>query len=370
MVNEIEDRWFRALTERAAMRTIRRQQGPSDLVDFYSNDYLGMATNDSFQQELAHFAMRYPDMLTGPRASRVLRGHHQRVAEVEEFIASQHGVQRALLVGSGYKANLALCSCLLARGDTVIVDEFVHRSIHDACSLGKATKWKFKHQDLDDLESKLKRALGHVVVIVESLYSMDGDLALLPEILSLCRRFGAQLLVDEAHAIGVFGLGRVRQLGLQQDVMATVVTYGKALGFYGAAILGSNTLCDYLINFSSPLIYSTAVPVFQAQGIQQAYLQLEQQPRLLQRLQEKLVYFAAQGVDTPSAAESPIKNIRFANCNALLDATEAIRQEGIDVYPIFPPTVKAGSERLRICIHNYNTSTEIDLLCKQIKRWQ
>ncbi len=362
--------WTKELDGRAATATLRQQQGTRNKVDFCSNDYLGLARNHAFQARLLAVAQQEPAALTGASGSRIIRGHADAVAEVEQHIAYTHGNASALLVGSGYLANLALFSCLLKRGDSILLDEKIHRSVHDGCKLSMATKWKFRHNDLTHLESCLRKAKGRVLVAVESLYSMDGDFAPLEDIITLANRYGAAVIVDEAHAAGVFGWGLVHQTGLQEQVLATVVTYGKAFGLAGAAILGSKLLTDYLLNFSAPLIYTTGLPIYHATAIRTAYGFLADNPSLALSLQNLLARFAQQGMKTTSAAASPIQSVRFSDSTCLLAATAVMQQDGLDVYPIFSPTVAVGGERLRICMHTFNTPSEIDLLGKYIRAWQ
>lgn len=215
----------------------RLQLREPSAIDFLSNDYLGLGRNCAFQQCLLNAIEDNPTLLSGSTGSRLISGNTKEVEEVEDYIATAHGVEGALLFNSGYQANLALLGNLPTTRDTVIVDELIHRSVHDGCLMSRVRKWKFRHNDLEDLERLLRRATGDVYIAVESLYSMDGDLAPLVELAELAQRYSAYLIVDEAHAIGVYGLGRIHSLGLQSSVWATLVTYGKAMGVHGSAVL-------------------------------------------------------------------------------------------------------------------------------------
>jgi len=239
-----------ALKQRSADGTLRVLAKRNDGIDFYSNDYLGLARNKDLQNMLLNNVSEIPQMLSGSTGSRLISGNTKCVIETEEFLANEHQCESALLFHSGYNANLALISTLPTRHDTLIVDEQVHRSVHDACKISLAKKLKFKHSNPVHLAEILKKQTGTCYVITESLFSMDGDLAPLAEIVQITEKFGAGLIVDEAHAFGVFGYGLVHKLNLQQYVLATIVTYGKALGTHGAAVLTTEIIKSYLTNFA------------------------------------------------------------------------------------------------------------------------
>ncbi|TDS17213.1 aminotransferase class I/II-fold pyridoxal phosphate-dependent enzyme [Sphingobacterium paludis] len=369
-MRKISERWRIRLAQRTAAGTFRQQRQTEDGVDFYSNDYLGLAKSTAFQEKLLQVARQTPSVLTGTSASRVLYGHDQAVATVEKFIAAHHGVARSLLLDSGYHANLALLSAIAQRGDTILIDELVHRSVHDACRLSFAITWKFRHQDLDHLERLLSKASGNTIVAIESLYSMDGDFAAIPKIWALCQRYGAELVVDEAHAVGLFPRGLVHEYGLEEKVLATIVTYGKAFGLNGAAILGSTLLCDYLVNYSSPLLYTTGISPFKALSIHEAYLYMEEHPELRERLRDNIAYYVSLLPMDCAVPQSPIQPVYFPKMHRLQAAVDGMQRCGLTVYPIFSPTVAKGKERLRICIHAFNTRKEIEKLCQEINTWK
>lgn len=367
-MNRLALRWHDALLKRKETGHLRQLRPPRQGVDFYSNDYLGLSADTGFQQSIFDEIARNTAHLTGSTGSRLISGNSGLCVQAEEFIAAAHQVESALLFPSGYKANLALFSCIAGRSDTIIIDELIHRSIHDGCLMSSATKWKFRHNDMDHLESLLKKARGNVVVAVESLYSMDGDFAPLAELTALVRKYHAAIVVDEAHAIGVFGKGLVHRSGLQHEILATVVTYGKAMGVQGAAILGTSLLKAYLINFASPFIYSTAMPGVQVVGVTAAYHYLEKQPQLAGTLQERILHFRNYRLSGRSRDGSPIQSVRFRNARQLQEAVNALSQNNILAYPLFPPTVR--SERLRISLHAFNENHEIDHLCRIIQRYE
>ncbi len=358
---------LRARKQKGLLRLLR----PSITgIDFCSNDYLGFARNPLLSDRLTALVKSEPNSVLGAKGSRLISGDMPAILKAEEFIAEKHGVQNAMLMPSGYLANQALFSSLPKRGDTILIDERVHRSVYDGCRLSQATRWKFRHNDLQHLQELLRRCHGQVWIGVESLYSMDGDFAPLAPLVALAEKYDAALIVDEAHAIGAFGLGLVNQQKLQQKVFASVVTYGKAMGCWGAAILGSRTLIDYLVNYAAPLIYSTGIPAFHALAIQEIYGFLDQCGATAAReLQEVVSNFNALGIPSQAALQSPIKPIRFKNNITLQAAAKALKENQIAGYAIKSPTVALGMERIRISLHSFNCPAEIALLGSILKEY-
>ncbi|THV58573.1 aminotransferase class I/II-fold pyridoxal phosphate-dependent enzyme [Chryseobacterium candidae] len=357
------------LDKRKEKGTLRRLQIPSDGVDFYSNDYLGFAKSKELQYLLLQKIMDTPQMLSGSTGSRLISGNSDIAVSVEKDIAQKHHFESALLFPSGYNANLALFSTLPSRHDVVIVDEQIHRSVHDGCKLSNAKKLKFKHNDTEDLENILKRQEGHCYIAIESLYSMEGDFAPIQKIAVLADMYKASLIVDEAHAFGVFGYGLIEKYQLQNHVSAAVVTYGKALGAHGAAILCSETVKSYLINFASPFIYTTSAQDFQWMSIKTGYEFLDQHHELSVKLQDNIKIFRSQNLQSPSAEKSPVQAIVIADNQRLKILQQTLSEEGFLTYAIYSPTVKEGSERLRICLHSFNTEEEIMKLTGIIKEF-
>ncbi|MVZ66640.1 aminotransferase class I/II-fold pyridoxal phosphate-dependent enzyme [Sphingobacterium sp. DK4209] len=358
LVNRIED---------STVRTLKMQR---DCVDFSSNDYLGLARNPLFQGDLMSIVLKYPSALKGATGSRLISGNTRTQEEVETFLAQRYGVESALLMSSGYIANLSLVSSLALRGDTILVDELIHRSVHDGCQMSAATKWKFRHQDLNHLESLLKKARGQIWVLVESIYSMDGDYAPLADLIDLTEAYGANLIVDEAHAVGVYGNGLVYEQGLMSRVFATVITFGKAMGFHGAAVLASQELNDYLVNFASPIIYSTGNSDLMALSIQAAYQFIDKNPTLREQLQQRIMYFNSHLKRTDrKVLFSAIQPVIIPELNKLKSTAEELERAGLSVYPVMPPTVPVNTGRLRICLHTHNSFDEIDRLTTIIKEY-
>ncbi|KMQ61610.1 8-amino-7-oxononanoate synthase [Chryseobacterium angstadtii] len=348
-----------ALVKREEDGILRTLKPQSKGVDFYSNDYLGLAGNKELQLELLLQIQENPELLSGSSGSRLISGNSSKVTEVENYIAEQHQYSAALLFSSGYNANLALFSALPDRHDVIIVDEQIHRSVHDACRMSHAKKLKFRHNDLEDLECILQKQTGHCYIAIESLYSMDGDLAPIQEIAALAKKYNAALVVDEAHAFGVFGYGLIEKYQLHHDVFAAVMTYGKALGAHGASILCNETVKAYLVNFASPFIYTTAAQDFLWAAIQTGYEFLKKNPQLLEKLHRNINIFRNQNIQTPSSGLSPIQAVLIPDNQQLRNLQRALSDKNFLTYAVYSPTVKAGTERLRICLHSFNTEKEI-----------
>jgi len=358
-----------ALEKRKDEGTLRTLQPKSEGIDFYSNDYLGLARNSELQNLLLKLIIKNPQLLSGSTGSRLISGNSSTVIQTENFIAKEHNYSSALLFSSGYNANLALFSTLPTRHDTIIVDEKIHRSVHDACKMSHAKKLKFKHNDVEDLEQVLKKQNGNCYVAIESLYSMDGDVAPIQEIIQIVEKYKASLIVDEAHTFGVFGYGLVEKYQLQSRVLATVITYGKALGAHGAAILCDDIIKSYLINFASPFIYTTSAQDVQWMSIKTGYEFLKENEKLSLKLQENIKIFRRQNLKTPSSEKSPIQALVIPDNQKLKTVQQNLSDNGFLTYAVYSPTVKEGTERLRICLHSFNTEEEIIQLTKIIKEF-
>ena len=354
-----------ALEERMRADALRNLRHESGLIDFCSNDYLGMAADEGFRQQLQQELLNL-DLPLGSTGSRLLSGAHPELDRCESQLAAWYDAETALLFNSGYDANLGLFSCIAQRGDTLLYDQYIHASIRDAVRLSHATAHRFRHNDLEDLEQRLRRSAGRVFVSVESVYSMDGDLAPLQELSTLCQHYEAHLLVDEAHGFGVFGpqgCGRVQELGLQQQVLARLHTFGKALGLHGAALLGSSLLKEYLINFSRPLIYTTAMPAGHAYAIARAHGYLRTLEDRRSRLQSLIGHFRRMQLHVPRMeSQSPIQPLLIPGNSRARALAEHLRSCGLDVRAILPPTVAAGSERLRVVLHSFNSTGQLEEL--------
>lgn len=359
------------LAQRQSAGNYRELKPESELVDFCSNDYLGFARSvvlkDSIDAELA----RYTAVKNGSTGSRLLAGNSRYAEELEAAMASWHGFEAGLIYNSGYDANLGLLSSLPQRGDTIIIDELAHASIIDGARLSYANRYSFRHNNVNSLEEKLKHAKGTVYIVVESVYSMDGDTAPLKAIAAIAQAHGAHLIVDEAHATGVFGRGLVEELNLQVQVFAKVITFGKALGCHGAMVLGSSLLRNYLINFSRSFIYTTAAPFHQLAAIKMAYWLLQASGTQQELLHRNIRFFKAHFInqDNLIQSDSAIQCLLLKS-NARAKALAGLLQaNGFDVRPILSPTVAAGSERVRICLHSFNTEAELEQLLLLINQF-
>lgn len=351
-----------ARKEENAFRSLRVND---HLIDFCSNDYLGLAQRPS--QEVGALPR---SAAWGATGSRLISGQTKVVASLEDYLADFHRGEAALIYTSGYTANLGLLSCLTTRHDTIIYDQLIHASLREGIQLARAKSFNFKHNDLEDLSEKLDRATGRKLVVVESIYSMDGDAAPLTEMVDICQAAGAEMLVDEAHATGVCGVagqGLVCALNLQDQVWARVHTFGKAIGAHGAAVVGSSLLRDYLVNFSRSFIYTTALPDPLLARIRWAYREMEQgvHSRLLQ---QRVAQFK-RALDPAIAkhfipSDSPIQCVVVPGNEAAKEMANTMQAAGFDIRAILSPTVPKGQERLRICLHSFNTEDQIYKLTK------
>jgi 8-amino-7-oxononanoate synthase len=335
------------------------------LVDFSSNDYLGFSKNPELKILKDSFLKEYQIQQQGSTGSRLITGNSQIHIGCEKQIANFHNGEKALLFNSGYDANVGVLSSVLQRGDIVLYDELCHASIIDGIRLSFATAFKFKHNDVSHLLELLEKnkTAEYIYVVTESVFSMDGDCALLKEISAICKNQNAYLIVDEAHAIGVYGeqsRGLCNELNIEQDCFARIYTYGKAMGVHGAAVVGSSDLYDYLVNFARSLIYTTALPASSVSLIMASY-NLLQNTNQTKALKENISLFN----DLTLKLQNKINSTSAIHCFVIegnenaINASKQLINKGFDVRAIKSPTVKAGAERLRICLHATNTTQEL-----------
>ena len=366
------------LENRTAKNTLRQLSIPEGLTDFSSNDYLGFSTQESISQHAEQILKAY-DYRNGASGSRLLNGNHAIHQSLEDDLSGYYGTAKALLFNSGYDANLGFFSSVPQRGDVVLYDELVHASIRDGIKLGNANAFKFDHNNLASLETQLSHCRGKYpeatyYVVTESVFSMDGDSPNLVELVAFCKKHALYLIVDEAHAVGVFGKGVVSQCGLEQQVFAILVTFGKAMGCHGAAILGSERLILYLINFSRSLIYTTAMSPHNVALVKASYLYLDGTDGkvAIHTLKQHIGHFRETIADLQLQAlflesHSSIQIALLKDNKAAKRLSEGLKLKGFDVRAILSPTVKEGNERLRICLHAFNTTEEITELLQTIK---
>lgn len=370
----VDEKLKAILHARAEDLTLRRLEQNGHLIDFASNDYLGLARSTELRAKTDEAYKKHMQFSHGATGSRLISGNHKLYEELERFIAEYHQAEAGLIFNSGYDANVGFFSAVPQPGDIVYADELVHASIRDGLKMTRAARSYFLHNDLADLESQMQKHNGNKFIAVESIYSMDGDFAPLLELVGLAEKYGANLVVDEAHATGIFGPkgeGRVVELGLQNRVYARVHTFGKALGGHGAIVLGSGVLREFLVNFARSFIYTTALPLYSLLWVQNAYDILskgwykELEMRfLINLLQENLK--GLSGTDM-STNKGPIQSLIVPGNGQVKRVSTALAEAGYYAKAILYPTVPRGKERIRICLHQFNTKEEVVGLCNTIK---
>ncbi|WP_298531493.1 pyridoxal phosphate-dependent aminotransferase family protein [uncultured Algibacter sp.] len=356
---------------RKANNALRQLRAKTDLVDFSSNDYLGFSKHKTIFKNSHQFLIKHNIIENGSTGSRLLSGNHRTYSIVEDMITNFHGSEAALIYNSGYDANIGFFSSVPLRGDIILYDEHIHASIRDGMGMNHAKSYKFKHNNLESLEQLLIRyselisePTQTVYVVTESVFSMDGDTPNLGKLSKLCTAYKALLIVDEAHTIGVFGehgIGLIQESNIK--TFARIITYGKAMGCHGAAILCNDSLKQYLINFSRSFIYTTALPPHSLATIHASYNELitSNSQKLLH---ENIKHFKTE------IKNNTLKSI-FIHSNSAIHCcvipgndhvksiSKTLQNSGFNVKPILSPTIPEGQERLRFCLHAYNTKKEI-----------
>ncbi|WP_333694124.1 aminotransferase class I/II-fold pyridoxal phosphate-dependent enzyme [Flavobacterium sp.] len=356
------------LQQREQNNALRILPSPPQNIDFSSNDYLGLAQNELLFHEVHQVLLTQQKKYNGATGSRLLTGNHALYTETETFLAQFHQAEAALIFNSGYDANIGFFSSVLQRNDVVLYDEFCHASIRDGIQMSRAKSYKFKHNDLKDLEKLLQKESASpgstVYVVTETVFSMDGDTPNLTEMSRLIQKHKAFFVVDEAHALGVFGQngeGLIQHLNLQDLVFARIVTFGKALGCHGAAILGSQALQSYLVNFARSFIYTTGLAPHAVASILIGYKFMQNAQNERDQLFKNILCFkenfpkSLQRIDSNSS----IQSIVFPGNSNVKAASRRLSENGFDVKPILYPTVPEGQERLRFCLHSFNTENQI-----------
>lgn len=371
------------LENRKQDNAFRNLNSSNGLIDFSSNDYLGFASSPQIFQSTTDILKETTGLKNGSTGSRLLTGNHELYRETEDFLSHFHHSDAAVVFNSGYDANLGFFASVPQREDIVFYDELIHASIRDAMSLGKAKSIKFKHNDLQDLLKRIKRISenreingGDIYIVTESVFSMDGDIPDLLMLAEIAEDKGYFLVVDEAHSTGVFGEkgeGLVQEIGITNKIFARIITFGKAMGGHGAAILGSKELREYLINFARSFIFTTALPPHSVAGILAAYHYLQSPAGQAERkkLLENILFFKKQIQQKNIHSSfvpgiSPIQSFLIQGNEEVKTLSGQLREGIYDVKPILSPTVPKGAERLRICLHSFNTREEIEGLLKLI----
>ncbi len=368
----LDDLLHAQLEKRSQAGLLRQLRTAEGKIDFCSNDYLGFARSTALHNRIQFESIH---LSVGSTGSRLLTGHSKLAENLEHSIAAFHDSPAALLFNSGYDANVGLFSSLNRVVKNVVYDELIHASVHDGMRLSKASCQSFKHNDPDHLDAILSSINAPALVAVESIYSMDGDACQLEAIAAVCELHKAFLIVDEAHAIGLYGeqgRGLVHQLQLQQKVTARLVTFGKALGCHGAAVLGSDVLRQYLINYARPLIYSTFTSPHALISVKCAYDMLSvfnfnnlKIRVIIDLLQQELKEIEGATLIPSTSAIHCLIVPGAARCRAV---AQQVWDAGFDVRPIVAPTVADGQERIRICLHEFNTPAEVKALVAALKQ--
>lgn len=342
---------LRRLEAQGRLRSLK----PACGIDLSSNDYLGLRSHPALRKAALAAIEAGIDM--GAGGSRLLRGHTEHHENLENFAAAHFGTEKALYFANGYQANLSIFTALPSRRDTIIFDSLIHASARDGIQASPAKHIRVAHNDLNAYEDALQSADGQKWIAVEAVYSMDGDLAPIKELSALAQKYDAVLIVDEAHATGVFGAnGKGLSEGQPADNLITLHTCGKALGVAGGLVCGPAWAIDALVNTARPFIYSTAPPPLQAVLVQKALEIVRDEPGRREKL-FALVKLANEILPVTDSPSQIIPIILGDDKNAL-EAALALQSEGFDIRAIRPPTVPEGTSRLRVSL-NVNLDEKI-----------
>jgi 8-amino-7-oxononanoate synthase len=371
---------LRRIKEAGLYRSLRRvegDQGPTLLLDgrevinFSSNNYLGLANHPALCEAAKEAIDRYG---CGSAASRLISGNMALHEELESKIAELKGTEAALVFNSGFQANTGILATLVGEGDVILSDSLNHASIIDGCRLSRARISVYGHCDMNQLEGRLQEAAdGRKLIVTESLFSMDGDEAPLMDIVSLAEKHGAMVMVDEAHATGVYepnGAGLAAKLGLGDRVLIQMGTMGKALGGFGAYVAGSRALRELLINRCRSFIFTTALPpAVMAMGIAAIDL-VKREPERRQALRsncEQLKTGLTKLGYSIGNSHSQILPLMIGDATQCMQLSEAVLQRGVFAQGIRPPTVPPGTSRLRVTVMATHRREHIEQALKVFK---
>jgi 8-amino-7-oxononanoate synthase len=358
------------LQQREQNNALRNLPISNNLIDFASNDYLGFANSEEIFNKTHQYLIDNNIKVNGATGSRLISGNHNLYPITEEFIANFHQSETALIFNSGYNANVGFFSSVPQRNDIILYDELCHASIRDGLAMSNAKAYKFQHNDFDDLETTIKRfhnELVEVYVVTESVFSMDGDSPNLEELVGICEKYNCNLVIDEAHALGVFGdfgQGLAQYQKLHEKVFARIITFGKGLGCHGAAILGSYDLKNYLVNFARSFIYTTGLSPHSVATILTAYQHLNQNKIQIDKLKSNITFFNQEKMQLGLKpifvySKSAIQCAIIPGNEKVKAIAHQLQKNGFDVKAILSPTVPESQERLRFCLHSYNSSNQI-----------
>ena len=378
MTMPLEQRLKQALREREAAGLYRRRQiieGPQSvevklagelLVNFSSNDYLGLASHPQVIKAMQQGAEQWG---AGSGAAHLVSGHSSAHHALEEELADFTGRQRALLFSTGYMANLGTISALAGRGDSVFEDRLNHASLYDAAILSRARLKRYRHGHSEQLAQQLAAAAGHKLVVTDGVFSMDGDLAPLPALVAACQQHHATLMVDDAHGIGALGDqggGSLAYFGLDAvEVPVLMGTLGKAFGTFGAFVAGSEALIETLIQQARSYVYTTALPPAVAHASRTSLRLLQQEDWRREQLQARVAQWrtgaAALGLSLMESA-SPIQPLLLGSVERATRVSAQLRQRGFLISAIRPPTVPDGTARLRITLSALHQESHVAAL--------
>lgn len=366
------EKLYKKLQNRQSRNAFRVLDAQNQFIDFSSNDYLGFARNEQIYQQAHQILVEKNCLQNGATGSRLISGNYLLYTDLEQLLKQVHQTETATIFNSGYNANVGLIACIPQREDIILYDEYSHASIREGIQLNNAKAYKFKHNDLTDLEQKLKtyrkNNSGEIYIITEMIFSMDGDAPNIEELIAITQQYQARLILDEAHYFGVETHARYEnyQVKFSDLVFARIVTYGKALGCHGAVILGCQPLKDYLVNFSRSLIYTTALPPHAIATIHSAYqyYQVKGKQQELVLLHQRIQYFLQQIEQLELnnhfiSSQSAIQCCIIGDSQTAKELSSKLKQNNFNIKAILSPTVPTGKERLRFCIHAYNTEHEI-----------
>lgn len=367
------------LEKREQNNAFRKLPVYKDLVDFSSNDYLGFAKSETIFNQTHEYLLENNIKINGATGSRLISGNHNLYQITEEVLAHFHKSETALIFNSGYDANVGFFSSVPQRNDVILYDELCHASIRDGILMSNAKSYKFQHNDFENLEKLITTQLETrnskpetFYIVTESVFSMDGDSPNLEELVTLCQKYNCYLVIDEAHALGVFGNhgeGLLQSQGLQDKVFARIMTFGKGLGCHGAAILGSQELKNYLVNFARSFIYTTGLSPHSVATILIAYQNLISEKEAIEKLKNNIQFFNQEKLQMSLKpmfvySKSAIQCAIIPGNEKVKAIAKQLQENGFDVKAILSPTVSEGQERLRFCLHSYNSSSQISEVLK------
>lgn len=358
-----DDFLLNRINQRKEQHLFRQLTLPGDQIDFCSNDYLGIIRNRLLRN-------RPTGLHTGSGGTRIYSGNYRLIEEVENRIAGFHDAEAAVIFSSGYDANIGVLASVPQKDDTLLFDECSHPSVKDGAKISAAQAYTFAHNDVHDLAEKLKSAKGNRFVFTEAIFDVDGSMAPLDDIARVTRLYGAHLIVNESHSIGLYGdkgQGLIHELGLEEAVFARIHGFGNACGCHGGIVMGSERLKDYLVNFCQQLLHSTSLSEQTVSTIWESYKIL---PQLWQEREHLATIISTfQDADLPfekTPSVTPIQHLLIKGVEEVQQLAAQIGEAGYDVRPVMYPSVPLGEERLRIVLHSFNTRGEVSWLIQAI----